>query len=387
MPGKMTTVRQEVYIAGVGMTVFGKREESLSDLILEAAGRAIVDAGFDDFDAVYVGAMHPEGFQHTSNLASVITDYLGFVPAPTMRIETASSTGAALFVAGWHAVASEDHERVLVVAGEVMTRVSTARSTTLMSEVIDADERAHGATMPALAALVTRRYMRQYGLTKEELGLVAIKNHKNAVANPYAHFRKEITMEEYLAAKPIADPLGLYDCAPISDGAAAIVLTKHRRPIRVAGVGQATDFVALSNREDLVHFRSTQEAARRAFAQAGITPRDIGAAEIHDAFTTFEVIGLEDIGFVPPGGGRRATAEGWTAPDGKIPVNRSGGLKARGHPVGTSGLAQIVELVKQMRGEAEYPHEPMRWGLAHSIGGLATNNLVTIFESSEVEAA
>lgn len=369
-----------VYVAGVGMTAFGRRSESLSDLILEAAGRAIADAGFDEFDAVYVGAMHPEGFQETSNLASVITDYLGFVPAPTMRIETASSTGAALFVAGWHAVASGDAERVLIVAGEVMTRVTTARSTSLMAQVIDADERAHGATMPALAALCTRRYMHAYGLTQEELGAVAIKNHKNGLANPYAQFRKEITMSDYLASKVVSDPLRLYDCAPISDGAAALVLTRHRQAVRVAGLGAATDYVALALRSDLIHFHSTELAAARAFALAEITPAEIGTAEIHDAFTTFEVIGLEDIGFVPTGRGRFAVSEGLTLPGGKIPVNLSGGLKARGHPVGTSGLAQIIELVFQLTGRAAYPHKVVKWGLAHSIGGLATNNLVSILE-------
>ena len=372
-----------VYIAGVGMTVFGRRQESLSDLILEASGRAVVDAGFDEFDAVYVGAMHPEGFQETSNLASVITDYLGFVPAPTMRIETASSTGAALFVAGYQAVASGEAERILIVAGEVMTRVSTARSTSLMAQVIDADERAHGATMPALAAMVTRRYMHAYSMTPEELGLVAVKNHRNGIRNPYAQFRKEITLQEYLGAKTISDPLRLYDCAPISDGAAAIVLTRHPQDVRVAGLGQATDFVALSMRSDLIHFRATEEAGRRAFARAGVRTSDIGTAEIHDAFTTFEVIGLEDLGFVPTGQGRRAVAEGWTLPDGRIPTNLSGGLKSRGHPVGTSGLAQIVELQLQLTGRAEYPHRQVRYGLAYSIGGLATNNLVTILERSE----
>jgi acetyl-CoA C-acetyltransferase len=373
----------QVWIAGIGMTRFGRRTDSLADMILEAASHAVEDAGFDEFDAVYVGAMHPEGFLDTSNLASVITDYLGFVPAPATRIESASSTGASLFATGFHAVASGDCKRVLIVAGEVMTRVPTARATLLISQVIDADERKHGATMPALAALATRRYMEEYGLTSEELALVAVKNHANGVSNPYAHFQKEISIDDVLASRIIADPLRLYDCAPISDGAAAIVLCSTPAPVRVAGVGQATDLVAIQMRSTLTHFSSTRIAAQKAFRMAGITPSAIATAEVHDAFTSFEVIGSEDIGLFPSGGGRRALVEGITRPDGKLPINCSGGLKARGHPLGTSGLAQIVEIALQLTGRAEYPHPSgARYGLTQSVGGLATNNLVTILESN-----
>lgn len=374
---------KQVWIAGVGMTRFGRREESLAELILEAAQAAVEDAGFDEFDAVYVGAMHPEGFLETSNIASVITDYLGFVPAPTLRVETASSTGASLFAAGFHAVASGDCRRVLIVAGEIMTRVSTSRATSLMSQVIDADERRHGATMTALAALATRRYMVEYGLTPEELAMVAVKNHRNGVRNPYAQFRREITVDDVLGSKMISDPLRLYDCAPISDGATAVVLSASPSAAQVIGIGQATDLVAVQMRNDLTHFASTKLAAEKAFAMAGISPEDIDTAEIHDAFTSFEIIGAEDVGFFPAGGSRRALLDGVTLPDGKIPINASGGLKARGHPVGTSGLAQIVEITLQMTGRAEYPcPSSPRHALTQSVGGLATNNLVTILRAS-----
>lgn len=372
-----------VYIAGVGMTEFGRRTDSLPDMILEAARSAVADAGYEEFDAVYVGAMHPEGFLDTSNIASVITDYLGFVPAPAMRVESASSTGASLFVAAFHAVASGDCKRVLIVAGEVMTRVPTARATALMSQVIDADERRHGATMPALAALATRRYMVEYGLTSEELALVAVKNHRNGMKNPYAQFRKEITVNDVLSSKMICDPLRLYDCAPISDGATAVVLSAAPTSVKVIGVGQATDLVAVQMRDSLTHFSSTRIAAQKAFRMAGISPGDIDTAEIHDAFTSFEIIGSEDIGLFPAGGGRRALVEGTTRPDGATPINTSGGLKARGHPVGTSGLAQVVEIALQLTGRAEYDHPASaRYGLTQSVGGLATNNLVTIMKAT-----
>ncbi|MEK8023634.1 MAG: thiolase domain-containing protein [Candidatus Hydrogenedentota bacterium] len=374
----------KVWIAGVGMTAFGRRSDSLADMILEAARNAVESAGYDEFDAVYVGAMHPEGFLDTSNLASVITDYLGFVPAPAMRVESASSTGAALFAAGFHAVASGDCNRVLIVAGEVMTRVPTWRATELMAQVVDADERLHGATMPALAALATRRYMVEYGLNSEELALVAVKNHRNGVKNPYAQFRREISVDDVISSRMVSDPLRLYDCSPISDGAAALVLSASPSGVRVLGVGQATDLVAVQMRNNLTHFNSTRIAARKAFKMAGITPAEIGTAEIHDAFTSFEIIGSEDIGFFPAGGGRTALLDGITQPDGKLPVNASGGLKSRGHPVGTSGLAQIIEITLQLTGRAEYDHpSDARFGLTQSVGGLATNNLVTIMRAEE----
>lgn len=373
----------EVFIAGVGMTRFGRRPEPLADLVLEAAERAIADSGIEEFDAVFVGAMAPETFLDVSNMASVVVDHLGLVPAPAVRVETASSTGAALFDAAYYAVASGKVERALLVAGEVMTRVSTRRATTLMTGVIDGDERAHGATMPALAGLSARRYMHEYGLTPEEMALVAVKNHRNGVANPHAQIRKEITVEEAIASKIVSDPLRLYDCAPISDGAAAVVLVggARRGAVRVAGLGHATDRLAVEMRDSLTTFASTRLSAAQAYRRAGIGPSDIGVAEVHDAFTIFEIIGTEDLGFFAPGEGRRAVVEGATGPEGRIPVNLSGGLKARGHPVGASGLAQIVELTWQLRGEAAYPSRPARWGLAQSIGGLATNNLVTILEA------
>lgn len=372
-----------VWIEGIGITKFGKRPESLSELILEAARAAIQDAECDEFDAVYVGAMNPDEFLDVSNIASVITDYLGLVPAPTMRVETASSTGAALFAAAFHAVASGDCGRVLIVAGEIMTRVSTIEATELMSQVIDADERRHGATMTALAALATRRYMVEYGLTEEELALVAVKNHDNGTGNPYAHFQKSISVSDVLSSRMIADPLKLYDCSPISDGAVAVVLTGTPGPVEVIGIGQATDLVAVQMRSSLTHFNSTRLAAEKAFKMAKIRPAEIDTAEIHDAFTSFEIIGSEDVGLFPPGGGRIALIEGETQPRGRMPINTSGGLKARGHPVGASGLAQIAEITLQMTGRAEYRHPVSpRYGLTQSVGGLATNNLVTILRSS-----
>jgi acetyl-CoA C-acetyltransferase len=249
--------------------------------------------------------------------------------------------------------------------------------------------------MPALAALVTRCYMTRHGLDADAmtrvLGAVAIKNHAAGVKNPYAQFRKAITEDDYLGSKPVATPLRLYDCAPITDGAVGLVLTSEMprgaksRGVRVIGLGHATDTIALRHRSSFTGFKSTRLAASQAYAMAGIKPKDVSFAEIHDAFTPFEVIGTEDLGFFGDGLGGRAVLDGVTAPTGRLPVNPSGGLKARGHPVGASGLAQVVEAVWQLRGDAgperQLPSPAV--GLVQSIGGLANNNLVAILDRAD----
>jgi acetyl-CoA acetyltransferase len=234
--------------------------------------------------------------------------------------------------------------------------------------------------MPALAGLITRALVARQGVTLREMAQVAVKNHANAVRNPYAHFREAVTLDAVLRSRMVADPLRLLHCCPISDGAAAVVLTADRTAVRVAGVGQGTDTLAVRHRRELVSFRATQVAARDAFAMAGFGPERVDFAELHDAFAPFELIALEDIGLVPPGKAGHITLDGETAIDGRLPINPSGGLKARGHPLAATGLAQIVECVWQLTGQAEGRQLDGRVALAHSIGGLATNNWVTLLE-------
>jgi hypothetical protein len=233
--------------------------------------------------------------------------------------------------------------------------------------------------------MVTAKYRGKYRLSGSQLErvlcAVALKNHANGAHNPCAQFRHAITREKYLASKFVATPLRLYDCAPMTDGAAAVILTAERTDLKVSGIGQGTGPVSLRQRESLTGFAATQIAARQAYQMAGISPRDIDCAEVHDAFTPFEIIGTEDLGFFQPGKGGQAAESGWTGVDGNLPVNVSGGLKSRGHPVGASGVAQIIEIARILRGEsaAKLKHEPQR-ALAQSTGGLATNNFVTIIE-------
>ena len=379
----------DVYISGVGMTKFGRSKESLEKMMAEAASSALKDAHLEKVGAIFLGIMNAEEFVGDSNFATLLTDTLGLTGTPSTRVETASSTGAGAFETAFYAVASGHMKHVLVLAGEKMTHLSTAKTTRIFSEVIDRSERRYGATMPALAAMIAQKYARDFNLSpmklEDILAQVAIKNHFNGSLNPYAQFRKMITKEDYLKSQMVAFPLRLYDCAPITDGASAIILTSQPTPIRVSGIGHATDTAAVKHRTSFTSFNSSKEAAQKAYRMAQLNPSDIQFAEVHDAFTLFEIIGTEDLGFFTPGEGWKALEEGITHLQGGLPINPSGGLKARGHPVGASGLAQLVEIVYQLRGEAgkERQLKRVEIGLASSIGGLGNNNLVTILERSD----
>jgi acetyl-CoA C-acetyltransferase len=370
-----------VFVAGAGMTRIGRRAEPLPELMAEAAHAALAAAGIEAPEAIVVAAMNPEEFLGDGNFASNVATHMGFADVPTLRVETATSSGAAAVYAGFAEIASGQFRTVLVVGGEKMTHLPTPKVSELIGRSIDPYERAYGATMPALAGLITRVLMARQGVGAREIAQVAVKNHANAARNPLAHFRQPVTVEEVMQSRMVADPLRLLHCCPISDGAAAVVLTAERAAVRVAGVGQGTDTLAVRHRASLTSFKATREAARAAFAMAGFTPVRVDFAEIHDAFAPFELISLEDLGLLPPGKAGRATLDGDTALEGRLPVNPSGGLKARGHPLAATGIAQIVECVWQLTGRASgrQVKDPRR-ALAHSIGGLATNNWVTLLE-------
>jgi acetyl-CoA acetyltransferase len=379
----------DVYISGVGMTKFGRSKDPLEKMMAEAASSALKEAQLKRVDAIYTGVMNVEEFVGDSNFATLLVDTLGLTGVPSTRVETASSTGAGAFEAGFDAVASGHMKHVLVLAGEKMTHLSTAKTTRILSEAIDRTERRYGATMPALAAMIAQKYAREFKLSplklEDILAQVAIKNHSNGCLNPYAQFRKMITKQDYLKSQMVSYPLRVYDCAPITDGASAMILTSQPTPIKVSGIGHATDTVAARHRTSFTSFNSTKEAAQKAYTMAQLNPSDIQFAEVHDAFTLFEIIGTEDLGFFSAGEGWKALEEGITSLRGRLPINPSGGLKARGHPVGASGLAQLAEIVYQLRGEAgtERQLERAEIGLAHSIGGLGNNNLVTILERTD----
>jgi acetyl-CoA C-acetyltransferase len=378
---------QPVYVSGIGMTKFGKDPRPLLEIFCQAGQQALAGSKEQDVEAIYVGVMNPEEFTGDSNIASQITEALGLTGIPAVRIETASSAGAAAIQAGFQAIASGYYRRVLILGGEKMTHLSTSATTRILAEVIDKQERQCGATMSALAAMITEKYRQKFRLSHSTLEnmlcAVALKNHLNGSSNPLAQFQRAITREAYLASKFIATPLRLYDCSPITDGAAAVILTSEKTDVRLSGIGQGTGPVSLRERDVFTSFPATRIAAARAYQMAETSPQDIDFAEVHDAFTPFEIISTEDLGFFAPGKGVEAVIEGKTALEGPLPINPSGGLKARGHPVGASGLAQIVEATKRLRGQSQSKRQFKR-GLTQSTGGLGTNNFVTILERADL---
>ena len=379
----------DVYVAGVGMTSFRKSNQSIEALMAEAGKMAVQRAEHRPIESIYMGAMNVEEFVGEGNFAAFLAEYLGLSGVPSSRVETACSTGATVFESAFYAVASGYMNNVLVIAGEKMSHLPKIKTARILAEVIDREERRYGATMPALAGMIAHRYQKEFGLSEKRfrriLARIVEKNSTNGVLNPYARAKRIITQDMYEKGRFIATPLRLFDCSPNSDGAAAVVLTSERTPIRVSGIGHATDTMALMHRASLTSFSSTRGSALRAYAMAQLNPTDIQFAEVHDAFSIFEIIGMEDLGFFEPGHGWRAAEEGGTVLDGRLPINPSGGLLARGHPAGASGLAQIVEVVLMMLGEVDEKRRLPRAdvGLAQSAGALANNNVVTILERSD----
>ncbi len=383
---------RKVAIIGVGMIPFGRRDEdSLVDMLSYAALNAMDDAGVGEhpIDAVYVGNMGAGLFNHQSAVASALVDRLNLLPAAADTVENGPASGGSAIKNGVLAVASGHFDLVLVAGGEKMREVIGPRATDIVATMTHPQaEYVYGATLPTMAGLFTRLYMKEYGVTSEHLARVAIKNHRNGLLNPYAHIHALITMEGILTSphaivnNPIvADPIRLYDCCPVSDGAAACLLCpaemakEFGKPaIVVAGFGQATDTHTLQEREDPTDLKAVRIAAQRAFEMAQLKPKDIDVAELHDAFTILEIAESEHAGFFKKGAGAKALDEGQTEIGGKLPINPSGGLKARGHPLGATGVAQVVELVWQLRGEAgERQVKGAEKGFSLNFGGFGNN--------------
>jgi acetyl-CoA C-acetyltransferase len=369
----------DVWIAAAAMTPFGKRPDKLQDLMADAALQVLRDSGREP-DALVVTSMDPEEFVGEGNLASQMGTYVGLSHVPSLRVETATSSGAAALYAGFSMVASGLRRNVLVLGGEKMTHLSTPRVSEIISRVIDPHERSYGATMPALTAIVARAALSKGLITTQDMARVAVKNHANGARNPYAHFQREITVDQVMESRMVADPLRLLHCCPISDGAAAVLLTADRMPVKLTAIGHGVDYMAVRYRRSLTGFRATQDAAREAFQMAGFGPDRVQVAEIHDAFAPFEILSVEDIGLFARGKAAKAVMNGDTEIGGSMPLNPSGGLKARGHALAATGIAQVVEIFWQLTGRAENRQVNAQIGLAHSIGGLATNNWVSILE-------
>ncbi len=379
---------RDVAVIGVGMNRWGELwEKSHRQIWTEAALGAIADAGVDHVDALYVGCMSGGLFMGQEHLGALLADQLGMGPIPGTRVESACASGGLAFRQAYLAVASGEHDIVLASGLEKMTDVDGGAATYALSTAADQEyECYHGITFPGLYAMMARVHMHRYGTTREQLAQVAVKNHANGLLNPLAQFQSKITVEDVVGSVLVADPLRVLDCSPITDGAAAVVLAAlplkgtKRPPVKVAASAAATDTIGLHDREDIAWLRSTEVAAAKAYSQAGITPQDLSFCEVHDCFTIAEVMVIEALGLAGRGKGGQAAVSGMTALGGRVPVNPSGGLKSKGHPVGATGIAQIREAVLQLRGESEGRQvKDARWGLTQNMGGTGASSVVHIF--------
>jgi acetyl-CoA C-acetyltransferase len=380
----------EVAVVGAGKTPFGVfPARDLRSLAVEAGEKALLNARCspDAIQAFYLGNFAGPEFTGQNHLAPYISTALGMTGIPSTRFEAACASGGSAFFHAFMAVASGVYDCVMVMGAEKMTSQTTARVTEILCGAGDwAEEMQAGSTFPSLFAMIARRHMHEFGTTREHLSAVAVKNHENGALNPDAQMRKVITLEQAMNARPIADPLNLYDCSLISDGAAAVVICAADRarrfsdqPVNVLGIAQASDYVALDRKADITTFPAVLQAGRKAYAMAGLEPREIDFAELHDCFTIAELVAMEDLGFVGRGRAGFFTAEGGSRRNGAIPINASGGLKSKGHPVGATGVAQICDVVQQLRGEAgERQLKRNSVGLAQNLGGSGASCVVTI---------
>jgi acetyl-CoA C-acetyltransferase len=383
---------KRVAIIGVGMTEFGELwDQSFRDLGIMAGFEALHDANItsEKIDAMYVGNMSAGRFIDQEHVGALVADYSGLAKSnvPSTRVEAGGASGALAVRQAFFSIASGVNNIVVVGGAEKMTDVGDEEVTNIQSAADDQEwETVFGATYPSLYALMAQRHMIDFGTTREMLSAVAVKNHRHGSLNPKAQFKREIKPEDVGRSPPVALPIRTLDCAPISDGAAAVVMCPlemaksfTETPVEIVASAQASDSLALNQRKSITEMLATKVAAKKAFEMAKILPKDVDIAEVHDNFTISEIMAVEDIGFFPKGQGGLASLEGKTSLNGEIAVNTSGGLKARGDPLGATGVAQIVEIVQQLRGKADKRQvHDAEWGLAQSVGGTGATVIVHI---------
>jgi acetyl-CoA C-acetyltransferase len=379
-----------VGVIGIGHGMFGRRSDAtVQELAFEAFRMAMNDAGIerDQLDASVVAAV-PE-YHKQRSVAGVVQEYLNLNPKPTWLTEVACSSGSAAIRTGWMAIQSGLHDVVAVIGCQKMTEMDTATILALMGRVGEVQwESVFGTTFPGYYAMFAQRHMHEFGTTHEQMLGVAMKNHYYGARNPNALFQKEITLEKALASDPVSSPFCVYDCCANADGAACIILAKEERAKEITdnvvwldGVGAATSSMSVLRRPDLVGLPSAQEAARQAYTQAGVTADDIKVAEVHDCFTVAEIMAYEDLGFCKKGEGGRYIDDRSPYIGGKVAVNVDGGLKAKGHPIGATGVSMAYEIVRQLRGECgerQVPNADV--GLTHNVGGIGQYTFVNLFK-------
>ncbi|HUV93594.1 MAG TPA: thiolase domain-containing protein [Anaerolineae bacterium] len=384
---------RDVSIVGIGQTPVGEHwDKSLRGLGAEAVLQALQDAHLDSAQAMFVGNMLSGQLSRQENLGALIADHAGLRGIEAIKVEAACASGAAALRMGFLAVAGGMHDVVVACGVEKMTDAPSEETTRSLVAAADAVyEGEHGLSFVALNALLMQRYMFEFGYKHQDFAEFAVNAHRNAVNNPCAMFRRAISAEAFASARMIAAPVSLLDSSGIGDGAAAVVLAptelagaSNSRAVRIIASAVATDSVALHDRDDPLYPQAGYASSRRAYEQAGLGPEDIDFLELHDAFTIIAALSLEAAGFAPRGEGARLAMEGEIALQGSIPISTMGGLKARGHPVGASGLYQVVEAMQQLRGQAGANQLPdCRVGMTQSIGGCLANVITHILRRED----
>ncbi|MBI5709495.1 MAG: thiolase domain-containing protein [Candidatus Eisenbacteria bacterium] len=379
---------REVAIVSAGMTRFGELwESSLRDLFAEAALEALAAAKVDRLDSIVVGCMSGGQFVGQEHIGPLMADQIGMAGVAATHVESACASGGVALRTAFLEVASGASDLVLAAGVEKMT--DGADVTAVLATAADQElEAFHGITFPGLYAMIARAHMQANGTTEEDLAWVAVKNHRHGALNPKAQFAREVKLEEVMKSSMVSDPLRLLCCSPVSDGAAAVLLCplEHAKrytdhPVKIRGTGLATSTMALADRKDPAFLDAVQLSGERAYKMAGVGPADIQVAEVHDCFAIAEICCIEALGLVEKGAGRHAARTGLTALGGKIPVNTSGGLKSKGHPVGATGIAQAIEIFEQLRGGAGARQvKGARIGLAQNMGGSGASSVVHVFE-------
>ncbi len=383
----------KVCVLGAGSTKYGKLNEGIIEIALDASIDAINSAGITpkDIQAGYISNVFGVSDKQV-HMAPVIMSNLGLPGVPGLTIESACGSGSIMFREAYANIAAGFYDCVLGLGVEKITHTGTIQSTTLFSYCSDFFyEGGNGASFPGLFASIARSYMARYKASEEDLASVAVKNHENGILNPKAHVRKKITIDDVMKSPIVASPLKLYDCCPFSDGASAVILCnedfakKSGRPfVEVIGSGRGASSAAVQGRDDITTIPSTVAAATQAYKMAGITPRDIDFAEVHDCFTIAEIIDIEDLGFFKKGTGANAVRQGSTSRTGEIPINPSGGLKSKGHPIGATGIGQVVEVYEQLTGKAEQRTiKDAEIALTHNFGATGASAAVHIFRRAE----
>jgi len=379
-------------IVSAGLSKFGRREglygrELFAEAAKEAYDRCPNLIPKKDIKALFVGHMG-ESYEHQGHTGPTLADWAGLLPVQATRIENACASSGVALALGVSAVFSGTYDIVMVGGVEKMTHRTTSDVTEFLAMASDFPfEQWHGITFPGLYALMATAHMHRYGTTEEQMAMVAVKNHHNGALNPKAHMQKEVTLEKAMSSRVIAWPLKLYDCSLITDGASCLILTKPElakkftdTPVHIIGSGQASDAIGLYEREDITTLKAGKLAGQEAYNKAKVKPQDVDIAEVHDCFTIAEIIAYEDLGFCKPGKGGSFVEEGATKIGGKIPVNTSGGLKSKGHPVGATGVGQAYEIYLQLTGQAEKRQvEGAEIGLSHNVGGSGATATVHIY--------